>query len=134
MTITTIVIVSFIAGISVGVLGTKYALIFALREKGRAYDVLRRYTAYGTTSMQGNPIFKTREKAEEALDDLVEFAIKYGQVSVSDFKNLIGFDSQFNDTKYGWKDLRSGYVTRTYKGYMITLPDAESLEVPDGER
>lgn len=70
-------------------------------------------------------IFDTREAAETIADVLLNLYEKYGFVTTVDLYNLAGVVSQFDDMKYGWKDL-NGMSIRRARGnpskYEIVLP------------
>lgn len=46
--------------------------------------------------------FETRSEAEMVLDELKDIANEYGNVSLSDYYELAGVASSFEDTRYGW--------------------------------
>lgn len=73
-------------------------------------------------------IIPSRGEAEEVLDAMTESTIKYGEVSVADFYEMVGVTSTFQDNKYGWTNLRGAYVKRTRGGYVIELPRTQPLE------
>lgn len=72
--------------------------------------------------------FDNRGDAEEVLDRLFELINEYKIVSINDYYDLVGKHGNFTDEKYGWTDLRSARVERTYGGrYYIKLPRAVPL-------
>lgn len=72
--------------------------------------------------------FDNRGDAEEVLDRLFELIQEYKLVSINDYYDLVGHHGNFTDEKYGWTDLRSAHVERTYGGrYYIKLPRAVPL-------
>lgn len=72
--------------------------------------------------------FDNRGDAEEVLDRLFELIQEYKIVSINDYYDLVGKHGNFTDEKYGWTDLRSAHVERTYGGrYFIKLPRAVPL-------
>lgn len=72
-------------------------------------------------------IFDDRGDAEEVLYRMEERIKECGNVSVADFYDLIGLDSEYTDNKYGWDSLKTAYVERTRDGYIIRLPRATAL-------
>lgn len=72
-------------------------------------------------------IIDDRGEAEEVLNRLEELVDVYGMASIADFYELVGITGNFTDNKYGWKNLHTAKVVRTYKGYYIDLPKAEPL-------
>lgn len=73
-------------------------------------------------------VLETRGEAEEVLSHLVDQTIDYGEASVSDFYDLLGYESNFTDEKYGWYDLRDATVQRVRGGYLIRLPKTKLLD------
>lgn len=73
-------------------------------------------------------IFDTRGEAEEILSDLVDHLEKYDEVSVADLYDAIGVtSSDFTNHNYGWTSLRGSTVDRVRGGYLLNLPETESL-------
>lgn len=72
----------------------------------------------------------TRDEGEEVLDRLNEIADQYGKVSVSDLYDLVGIQSVFTDTRFGWQssELRSTFIRRTRGGYAIMFPQVLNLK------
>ena len=64
-------------------------------------------------------VLDTRGDAEEVLSSMEELVRKYGEASVQDLCNLVGIDSQFTDTKYGWTDCRDFSYRRSGRGYIL---------------
>lgn len=74
-------------------------------------------------------IFDTRGDAEKFLSDMEEIINTYGCVSVTDYYELVGFNSKsFTESKFGWTTLKSATVFRVNGGYTIKLPLAISLK------
>lgn len=65
---------------------------------------------------------ESRGEAEEVLSQLVDLTIDYDEATVSDFYGLVGITPNYNDEKWGWKDLSMASVKRTRMGYIIDLP------------
>jgi hypothetical protein len=76
----------------------------------------------------GGLIIASRHEAEEVLAILVEAIETYGSVSVADFYDAIGIETNFSDTKYGWTNLSRAYVDTIRGGYRIFLPKPSLLE------
>lgn len=72
-------------------------------------------------------IIETRGEAEEVLSNLVDLIENYDVVSVSDYYDLVGIESNFTDNKWGWTNLRDASVERTRKGYCIRLPRPKEI-------
>ena len=68
------------------------------------------------------PILETRYDAEVVLDDLADLIASYGQATVGDLYDLIGFDSRHTDYKWGWVDLSTAQVRKVPGGWLVDLP------------
>lgn len=68
--------------------------------------------------------FPTRGEAELVREHMENIVDQYGIVTVADFYELAGVQTQYTDQKYGWTNLRSVKVTRVYDGYRLDLPKA----------
>jgi hypothetical protein len=72
-------------------------------------------------------IFETRAEAENVLSDMEELIHDYGFVTVADFKNICGCESNFKDVKKVWTNLKDVIIMRVHTGYAITLPKPQSI-------
>ncbi len=72
-------------------------------------------------------IIDSRGEAENVLSCMDEMLGTYGVVSVADFYELCGVDSNYTDNNYGWTDIRSAQIVRTRDGYIIKLPKASPI-------
>ena len=73
-------------------------------------------------------IFTDRGPAEQTLIEMNNTILRYGMVSVLDFYDLVGLPCKSTDNKYGWKNLETARVERTYDGYRIEFPRIIPLE------
>lgn len=73
-------------------------------------------------------VVENRGEAEEVLDRMYDILETYKMVSIADLYELVGFDVQYTDNKYGWTDLRNAGVERVRDGYLIKLPKASPLD------
>jgi len=75
-------------------------------------------------------IMDDRNEALEALANLQDQADKYDQVSLADFYDLMGQETQYTDNNYGWlyDDIMKGKVVVIGGGYALRLPRLENLE------
>lgn len=71
---------------------------------------------------------ESRGEAEEVLSQLVDLTIDYEEATVSDFYGLVGITPNYNDEKWGWKDLSMASVKRVRNGYIVDLPSPEWLD------
>ena len=74
---------------------------------------------------------QTRDDANATIDNMAELAAKYGQVTLTDFYNLVGVTPTWQDDKFGWKDISGfGPVRRNVQTgwFMFDFPPPEQLE------
>lgn len=69
----------------------------------------------------------TRGEALEVLDGLLERVSRFGQASVSDMYDFVGYSGSFADRRYGWTDLRDADIRQVRDGFMLDLPRPELL-------
>lgn len=73
----------------------------------------------------------TRSEANDIIDKMAELAAEYGQVTLTDFYNLVGITPTWQDDKFGWKDISGfGPVRRNARTgwFMFDFPPPEQLE------
>lgn len=74
-------------------------------------------------------VIPTRGEAEEVLMELEDRLATYGMVSVADFYEAVGIESEYTDNKYGWFNLSSVPApVRVREGYIIKFPKARPLD------
>ena len=69
----------------------------------------------------------TRGDAEAILSTLLEIIDQYDTVTVAELYDLLGIESKYTDTKYGWTSLGSATTKRVPEGYVLKLPTATLL-------
>jgi len=74
-------------------------------------------------------VLNSRGDAEDVLDMMIDMIRDYKAVSVADFCDLVGVESNFTDNKYGWTDLTRVTVSRTRDGYIINFPKPVCLDL-----
>lgn len=77
-------------------------------------------------------ILETRGDAEEALDALRDHIAEYGDVTVADLYDMVGYDERSGDymtRSWGWNDLRDAEVKRLRSDqYLLDLPPTIRLD------
>jgi|SRR5580765_1568104 hypothetical protein len=73
-------------------------------------------------------VLDERAEAEEVIDKLFDLVSQYGGATVADLYELAGLSSTHIDHKWGWTDLTGAGVTRVRGGYLLDLPEPESLD------
>jgi len=68
------------------------------------------------------PIMESKYDAEIVIEDLKDLIATYGQATVGDLYDLIGFDSKHTDYKWGWTDLTTASVRHVRDGWLVDLP------------
>lgn len=93
------------------------------------------HTAPVTKRPRGNHIpdysLETRNDALVVLDSMIDSARTYGQISVSDYYDLIGVETEFTDNDWGWlaEDLELAVIkpSRGARGFIVSLPPVTKL-------
>lgn len=67
-------------------------------------------------------ILDTRREADEVLVAMEEILENYDVVTVNDYYDLCGVTGKFTDDRYGWTNLDTARVVRSYDGYTIKFP------------
>lgn len=73
-------------------------------------------------------LLPNRVQADAVLDKMDALIAEYGLVSICDYYDLVGVESDYTSNKYGWTDLRTARVERVRDGYIIRLPKAVPLD------
>lgn len=68
-----------------------------------------------------------REDALAVVEKLVEYADRYGSVSVADFYTLCEITGSHADHAWGWRDLSATELRQFRGGWLIDLPDPQPL-------
>lgn len=72
-------------------------------------------------------IFNTEAEALACVDFLINCTQRYGEVTVADLYEYLGFKTSYTDIKVGWKDFTKAKVSKANKGYLLALPKTETL-------
>lgn len=72
-------------------------------------------------------VIDTRIEAEEVVDHLFNLVQKYEQATVANLYDLVGITPAYTDNKWGWTDLTGTDIRRIREGYLIKLPQPETL-------
>lgn len=73
-------------------------------------------------------ILDTRAQANNALNELNNIIMKYGQASVANFYDIVGVTGEWTDNRYGWTSLRGAGIKPVRDGFMILLPPTVVLD------
>lgn len=72
-------------------------------------------------------ILTSRGDAERVLEVLTEIVDTYGQASIADLHDLVGFPTTHVDNKWGWTALGRSGIIQVREGYLIDLPHVEPI-------
>ena len=86
-----------------------------------------RYGRETRYSQEKEPIVESRYDADMVLEELNNCICEYDQATVGDLYDLLGFDSDHTDYKWGWSDLSSATVRKVPGGWLIDLPRPQRL-------
>lgn len=86
-------------------------------------EVPRRSNMFRSTDY----VVNTRQEALDVLDMLRENLDNYGLVTLADFFDLIGIETQYVDNNYGWTDLENVTIVPVRGGYSLSLPNVDVL-------
>ena len=78
-------------------------------------------------SQEKEPIVESRYDADLVLEELNNCICEYDQATVGDLYDLLGFDPDHTDYKWGWTDLSSATVRKVPGGWLIDLPRPQRL-------
>lgn len=72
-------------------------------------------------------VIGTKKEAKEVLKSLRNLLTDYEFVTIADFNDLVGIDSDYRDNLHGWHRLEGVSIERVVNGYIIILPDPIKL-------
>lgn len=75
-----------------------------------------------------NIILRSREDAEDVVDEMKQRIRKYGSVSIADLFDLIDVAGDYIDNNWGWRDERDIGIRRINSGFLLDLRRAEYLD------
>lgn len=78
-------------------------------------------------SQEKEPIVESRYDADLVLEELNNCICEYDQATVGDLYDLLGFDPDHTDYKWGWTDMSSATVRKVPGGWLIDLPRPQRL-------
>lgn len=73
-------------------------------------------------------VIEKRVDAEEVLSTMVDQIDLYELVTVADFYEACGIQSEYTDQNYGWESLREASIRPVRGGYILDLPDPYPLD------
>lgn len=107
------------------------------------YTSYNKMSSSNSTSASGRPQMSARARAthdfreivlpergdaEMTLDNLQAQIDEYGMATVEDLYSLVGITGNFQDSQWGWTDLRGSGIKRVREGYLLELPRTTSLD------
>lgn len=73
-------------------------------------------------------VLVSRTEAETVVDRLYDLISRYDAASVADLYELVGIKSSHIDNQWGWTELHGSGVARVRNGFLLDLPEPESLK------
>lgn len=73
-------------------------------------------------------ILDSRGEAEAVLARLNETLLRYGIVRVADLYDLLGWQCNYTENKYGWTSLHDTDITHCREGYLLRLPKVTAID------
>lgn len=74
-----------------------------------------------------NITFSSKFDAIEVLDNMAEQIERYGEVTVSDYYEMVGVSSSYTDRYYGWRSVENFDIVNVRDGYVIRMSKAVML-------
>lgn len=74
-----------------------------------------------------NVVFSSRQEADQVLDVLMDYIDEYDIVTVGDFYEACGIQTQATDFKYGWSSLGAARIHPSGRGYVLEMPRVEAV-------
>lgn len=108
-------------------------MIFLGSPDAKSADTTRSYTKYyrsesGRSAYDRSaydirtPKFYKEIEANDVLDQLEDVLDRCGLVRVADLYDLMGWNFNYTDNNYGWRDLRTARIVRERDQYILKLP------------
>lgn len=72
-------------------------------------------------------ILLDRNEAETVLERMADVIDQFEVVSLADLYELVGLPSTYVDNNWGWSNLAHSSVRQTRDGYLLELPQIESI-------
>ena len=72
--------------------------------------------------------FRTQSEAEKALNDLHAIMRKYGVVTLLDFNERVGNETNPTQANYGWTNINSADIRRVRDGWLVEMPSAKPIK------
>jgi len=94
--------------------------------KNRAYRSIRSIHTNNYDSIRIS--FKTKEEADEVLDEMLECVEEYESATVKDLYDLADLPVNYTMYKYGWKNLDGAKVEECAGAYVLSMPPAELIK------
>lgn len=73
-------------------------------------------------------VISSRSEAELVVEQLFDLVSQFGSASVADLYTMTGVESTHVDNQWGWTDLEGSSPRKIRGGYLLDLPDPESLK------
>lgn len=119
--------------------GTNSSRIYRDKDQSRVYRSYERYadtpaksrsSANSTSrgSRYSDPVFTTRDDADEVLVGMLDILDEYEVVTVKDLYGFLGQHADYTAGEYGWYNLDDAKVLRVREGFMLKLPRPKVID------
>lgn len=72
-------------------------------------------------------VMPSKEDAENVLNMMADVIEEYGAISLADLYEMVGFNSDYTDQRYGWTDIGKTVIRRVREGYLLEFPSPTVL-------
>lgn len=104
---------------------TSYDRYYA--EDSIPYRPIHRASPKTSNFSVNNIVFDTRKEAQDVLDEMIDYLMKYEKVSVSRLYDFCGITPPISSNKYGWFNLSGSETVTVEGGYGLRLPDPQPI-------
>lgn len=119
--------------------GTGSSRTYRDRDQTRVYRSYERYAdtsdrqktysqKQNTTNRYSDPIFSSRDDANEVLEGMIDILEEYEVVTVKDLYGFLGQRADYTAGEYGWYNLDMAKIRRVREGYLLELPRPKVID------
>lgn len=72
-------------------------------------------------------LFTNKDDADNVLERMMDVIDQYKVIGVDDLYQMLGWQSTYVDSKWGWTNLVNSNIRQTREGFIVELPDPEPI-------
>jgi hypothetical protein len=72
-------------------------------------------------------VIPTRDEAAAVMEGMENLLAAYDRVTIADFYDMVGVESEFTDNNFGWTNLTGAGIRAYQGGFLVMLPEARAL-------